>query len=56
MKKKNCKTLWLAVLGLGLQAAGGICMMAAAVAVMGETKQKAKQIILNELHKQLETV
>ena len=56
MMKKKEKTMFLAVLGLGLQAAGGICTMAAAVAVMTEIKQKMKKIILKELHKQLETV
>ena len=55
-EKKKDKTLFLAVLGAGLQAAGGICMLAAAVKTVGKTKQKAKQILLRELHRQLETV
>ena len=56
MKMKKDRTLILAALGFGLQAAGGICTMAAAIAVMKEIKQKAKKIILKELHKQPETV
>lgn len=56
MEKRNAKTLWLAVLGVGLQAAGGICIVAATVAAMEETKQKVKQIFLKELNKQLESV
>ena len=50
IKKKN---LILSVIGIGLQTAGGICLLAAAAGIGKEINQQIKKAVINELSKRI---
>ena len=47
------KNLLLSVVGIGLQSAGSICLLAAVVNMGKEIKTQIKKTVLHELSKQL---
>ena len=50
IKKKN---LILSAIGIGLQTAGGICLLAAAAGIGKEINQQIKKAVINELSKHI---
>ena len=47
------KHLILATVGIGLQTAGGICLVAAALGIGKEINQQIKKTVIRELSKQV---
>ena len=47
------KNLILSAIGIGLQTAGGICLVAAAMGIGKEINQQIKKTIIKELSKQV---